>query len=88
VRAAGPAGAAGIPSRRRSSRGRGLTRVGEYPFPPWRREVGMGGRGAVLTPTRTLPVTGGGERFADAAHDILNPYQGESGGIRHTPMAR
>jgi hypothetical protein len=33
----------------------------------------MGGRGAVRTPTRTLPHQGGGERFEGAAHDMLAP---------------
>jgi hypothetical protein len=33
----------------------------------------MGGRGAVLTPTRTLPRQGGGEWFGGDAQDIPTP---------------
>jgi hypothetical protein len=57
-----------------------LTEVVQYPFLAWRGKGGMGGRGAVLTPTRTLPPQGGGERFAGAAHDIptlVSPHRGE-----------
>jgi hypothetical protein len=40
----------------------------------------MGGRGAVHTPTRTLPHPGGGERFEGDAHDrptLVSPLTGE-----------
>ena len=60
----------------------GLTGVGQYPFPPWRGRWGWGGRGAVLTPTRTLPHRGGGERVEGAAHEIPTPVSPWRGRIQ------
>ena len=62
-------------------------------LPPWWGQVGMGGRGAVLPPTRTLPHQGGGERFKGGAHDIPtlvstppSPVEGEGPAPRLTTI--